>query len=356
VTTLFSGPGPFGFLPEDYVLHLLSISTFGLLLVAIAFTLLTFLARRRNITLERKRNRLSARWDPLILEVLGETEEPGKLLSLVGPNEEFEFLMYLYSYARRVRGEEADVIRELAHPFLPVAAEEVSEKGKRRAQAIRILGLLGMPEYAPTLVEAMDDPHTPVALIAAESLLRPGSQKHLTPLLARLDRFGSWHPFVLARLLADVGPGAAPVLRPILMDPSQSRKARIVVIKALRRIRDIESADLAADLVATEDDQDLLVESLRLLAEVGDSRHRGSLVPLLQRPEFPIRSQALRALASVGNSMDMGYFRDALADPSPWVALEAARGLKALGGEAELNALAVSKGPLSTLALQVLEE
>ena len=211
-----------------------------------------------------------------------------------------------------------------------------------------------MPEYAAVLEKALDDPSPLVVMIAAESLVGPGNPGFVEQVLAHLHRFAGWHPVVLARLLADVGPEATPALRPALAETHRPGWVRIVVAQALRTIRDLESADVAVEVLGKETNPDLLVECLRLLAEVGESRHRKPLLPLLRSPEFPVRAQALRALREVGGPEDLPFFREALEDDSPWVALEAARGMEGLGGIEELKALAVSEDPRSTLARQVL--
>jgi HEAT repeat protein len=244
----------------------------------------------------------------------------------------------------------------MARPFLPAIVERSEKKAFRRAQIIRTVGLLGMPEYGSFLEEALDDPSPLVALMAAESLLRPGFPQYVEQVLARFHRFERWHSAPLTRLLSDVGPEAAPMLRSVLANPSDPTWVRIVVAQALRTLRDVESADLAVHLIESEADSDLLTGCLKLLSEVGETRHREPLLPLLQSSDFPVRAQALRALQAAGSEEDLPFFKEALNDPSPWVALEAARGMAALGGEQDLRWLALSNSPLSVLANQVLEE
>jgi hypothetical protein len=340
---------------DDRIFLILAFSIVGLLGIAVLFTFLTLFLRRKNTREARRWARLEAKWDPVILEVLAGSEGPRSLLDLVLPTERLQFLDYLFLYARRIRGEEMEMLKTLARPFLPALAER--RRGRwpeRRARRIRTLGVLGMPEYAGFLEKALDDPSPLVVMIAAESLVGPGNPGFVEQVLAHLHRFAGWHPVVLARLLADVGPEATPALRPALAETHRPGWVRIVVAQALRTIRDLESADVAAEVLGRETNPDLLVECLRLLAEVGESRHRKSLLPLLRSPEFPVRAQALRALREVGGPEDLPFFREALEDDSPWVALEAARGLEGLGGIEELKALAVSDDPRSTLARQVL--
>lgn len=342
---------------DDRLFLLLSLAIQCLLGLAIVLALLTVFRRWRNTRESRKWMHLAEKWDPVILEVLGGTEPPGPLLALVLPTERFDFLEYLVLYARRIRGEDTEVLKTLARPFLPLLLGRMGSRwGERRAGIVRTLGTLGMPEYAGLLAEALDDPSSTVAFLAAQALLEPGSPGYLRQVTARLHRFHRWHPGLLARLLARVGPEAAPVLRPVLSDSLRPLWVRAVVAQALRLIRDIGSADAAAEVVEGETDEDLVSQCLRLLAEVGESRHKPSLLPLLRSPRFHIRAQALRALQAVGGGEDLPIFRATLGDESPWVAIEAARGMKALGGTEELRVLASSEDRRSIPAREVLAQ
>lgn len=342
---------------DDRLFLLLALAIQGLLGLAVLLALLTVFLRWRNTREARRWERMTGKWDPVILEVMAGTVGPESLLRLVQPTERFDFLDYLTLYARRVRGREREVLKTLARPFLPALAERLpGKRGGRRAGIVRILGILGMPEHAELLERALDDPSPLVAFMAAEALLVPEYPGFLPQVTARLHRFDGWHPALLARLLADVGPDSVAVLRPALTDTRHPLWVRVVIAQALRLMRDIGAADAAAEVLERETDGDLRVECLRLLSEVGESRHRESLLPLLRAPEFHVRAQALRALQAVGGREDLPSFRAALTDESPWVAIEAAKGMRALGGTEELNALALSSDPRSTLAREVLSE
>jgi HEAT repeat protein len=193
-------------------------------------------------------------------------------------------------------------------------------------------------------------------MIAAQSLSGPDHPEFLGLVLDRLHRYQDWHPAFLAGLLADAGPDAGPMLQTALGDETRAGWSRAVVAQALLGLRDLASADTAGEVLGRSDDPELLVACLKLLVEVGESRHRVALLPMLNSPHFPVRSYALKALGAVGTGEDLPEFVEALKDESPWVALEAARGLRALGGSEILEKLALSGGPRSPLALQVMSE
>jgi HEAT repeat protein len=223
-----------------------------------------------------------------------------------------------------------------------------------RARAIRILGALGLPEYAGTIRSALEDPSPQVSLIAAQSLASPLYPEAIGPLLHRFDRFSDWHPTFLSGLLAGPGGAACPHLRFALRDRTRPDWARAIAAQALHNLRDLASADIAAAVLVEGGSPDLQVACLRLVAEFGETRHRHVLMPFLRSPEFSVRAHALKALQTAGDAADHRLFFDAMDDESPWVSLEGARGLRALGAWESLHLLARVGGHRSTLAREVL--
>jgi HEAT repeat protein len=342
---------------DDRIFALLALTILGLFLTAILFSLLTVLLRANNTRKNRLRAGQEAKWDPVILEVLAGAQEPQSLTRFVNPGEELPFLDYLLHYFRRIRGEETTILKDLATPFLPLLAETMSQRGvERRARSVQTLGVLGMPEYVLVVRDTLDDPSPLVSIIAAQSLSEHGRLEFFPSILQQLHRYSDWHPAFLAGLLSDAGADAAPLLRTALGEGSRPGWERGIIAQALRNIRDLDSADVAAKVLDETDDPDLLVPCLRLVAELGEGRHRDALIPHLESLHFPVRSYALRALRTLRVSEDLPLFLRALEDESPWVAMEAARGMRDLGATAHLQALALSDEPRSALALQVMAE
>ena len=350
-------PSPVGLLSSDGLFLILAFPGLALLLLSIFLGFGTLFLRWRGTRKVDRWSRLREEWNSQILEVLAGSLEPDILVKSVQREEGLNFLDFLAEYVRRIRGEERVTLNAMARPFLPSLLEHLKDRlAERRAGAVQTLGLFGMPEYANVLRDALEDPSALVSMAAARSLLSPGQVDHLQDVMDHLHRFSQWHRAVLAQLLAKVGPDAAALLHQALMDSGHPLRIRAVVAHALRILRDVESADLATQVLESETDRELTVECLRLLAEVGESRHRGSVLPLLYHPDFPIRAQALRALRAVGSPEDLSLFSEGMKDESPWVAMEAARGMRFLGGMQELQAMAASPGSRSVLAQQVLAE
>ncbi len=313
--------------------------------------------RIRNTREEAKWAEVEAKWEPVILEVLIGSQPASDLTSRVAPDEELYFVNYLLRYTRLLRGEERERLQELALPYLEPIAEHTNLRDtERRARAVQTLGELGLPTHAGAVVKALDDPSPLVAMIAARSLAKTQYAEHSDAVIARLHRFTNWSPYFLSSMLAGIGPDAAPALRRALRDESHPPQLRAVATTALAFLNDVPAADLAAEALKAETDQEFVAAVLRLLLRVGRPEHLPIIRRLATSPNFFVRSCAVSALGSLGTSEDMQILHDAYRDESPWVALHAARALRDAGQFAVLRELGAAKDERAPLALQVLAE
>ena len=325
--------------------------------VSFAFAAIALLFRLRNAWVERRRSRLTDRWEPLLLEVLGGSAPEAVLLRQVEAAEVQVFLSFLMGYARRLKGEEGATVRRLAKPYLPALATSVSRGGaEKRGLAVHRLAEVGLPDYAVVVAGALEDRSSAVALIAARGLFRRGQERFFPAVLAQLPRFAHVSRSFLASLLSDGGSGAAPLLRAILVDPSTPAVARAVCVDALRLLNDLDTLPLVAEFLRTSSDRELVAACLKLLRQLGHHDHVPLVRPLVRSPDPVIRAAAAGALGAIGNADDMPMLQDALDEDEYWVSLEAARALMALGGIDTLRRLAASTGPWAVLAQQVLSE
>jgi HEAT repeat protein len=155
-------------------------------------------------------------------------------------------------------------------------------------------------------------------------------------------------------MLASMGPSVTATLRSALADPSGESRARAVAAEALQIQGDIGAGDVAADVLRTSRDGDILAATLRLLQEVGRPEH-AEVVRMHTGSEDPaVRAHALRALGIVGGEADIPELVEAMRDPSPWAALNATEGLLAAGGVGLLTRMAASGDGIGVLARQVL--
>jgi HEAT repeat protein len=321
-----------------------------LVIAAYAVTL-----RALNGARERRRARYAEKWKDRLLLALADDEEAAALQRSVTESERLPFIGLTVQYARRMRGDQRETLGRLVRPFLGLVAERARSRSVEvRARAIQTLGILGLPEHGQLLMEALDDPSTLVAMVAARALAHRESPEYAQAVLARLHRFTGWDQRFLASMLASMGPGVAPALRDGLADMRADPRSRAVLADALQIQGDLAAGDVAADTLQTATDRDLLAAVLRLLRDVGRPEHAEAVRAHARSDDPVVRAHALHALGAVGGERDIPQLVDSMRDPSPWAALNAAKGVLAAGGTGVLTEMVGSGDQVGVLARQVL--
>ena len=342
---------------RDQGFLLLSVSAALLLLLSFSFALVAVVLRIGNQRRANRRARHARRWEPAMLEILGGTAPPEAIHERVDEKDGLLFLRFLLGYARRLRGEERRLVREMARPYLHLVVPRLGKGlAESRGDAVLMLARMGMPQYATEVAGALSDPSPTVAMIAARSLFRPGHEDFFPAVLEHLPRFTGWSRSFLASMLAGGGPNAAPLLRAILADPARPALARAVSSDALRELNDLPSVEIAVELLANETDREIVAGCLRILRHLGHAEHVPAIRLMASSRDPVIRATAVAALGAIGGPAEVPLLQEKLDDPSFWVSLEAARGLLALGASRTLQRLADSGGAWATLARQVLAE
>ena len=349
-----------GFAPESFehrLLLVLSDSVVALLLLALAFALLALWMRWQHERHERRWRGLHASWDAEILDVLSGDMPPAEFRKRIVPQQELDFVRFLAPYGWRLRGSDLDVLKQLAHDYMPHVARQLQHKEPGvRAWAVNVIGLFGMPGYERDIVAALDDESAVVVMFAASTLLAQRRVQHIAPVLEQMQRFDRWNVNSAASLLATMGPDALPVLEGIYLDSQRATRPRIVAALALANFSDYAVADAAAALLPGCNDVDLAVATLRLLSKVGQQHHAPYLKQLCESPVEALRIHALRTLRALCTRSDSAFLLQMLDDPSPWVARQAILALDAIGANNLLEDIVQRGHPRALLARQALEE
>jgi HEAT repeat protein len=348
-----------GFVQDpDAIFRFLILVISVLAVTVLAFSAVMLILRWRNERVAAVWRRLEEKWDPLVLDVIVGALAPERLWQCVNRGEEVFFLSYLLRYARRVTGQEREVINELARPYLKQIIPQIHDRSaERRALAVQTLGELGLPDHGDSIVAALDDRSQLVAMIAASALAVRPSQNSEAAVIAHLDRFTGWRQTYLASVLAAPGPSVAPLLREAMVDRSHTVTVRRIATVALTFLLDPAAADPAYIIATEETDRDLRASVLRLLALVGRPEHLPGIRDLAVSSDAVLRGAACHALGALGVAEDRHMLeRATLEDPSSWVALQAARGLLAARGRDVLVLLAESDHERAPVAIQVLAE
>ena len=329
-----------------------------LLVGTVLFSAYAVALRWKHQRRDRLRASLAALWQPALLEVLAHPEKTEAVHRLVEENRRMHFVGFVLQFARRMRGDEVEVLRKVARPYLGLVAERLrSERVEVRARAVQTLGTLGLPGHEDAVICALDDRSLLVAMVAARALTKEENPRYASEVLARVHRFSDWNRPYLASMLSAMGPELSEGLRRRLADESAAPWTRCVMAEALRLQMDFAAGDVAAKVAATTDDEDLQVGVLRLLSEVGRPEHLSVVRPKARSPSPAVRAQALKALGRLGGPDDLPTLLDALDDDFTWAALYAARGVRESGGRRLLEAEASSASDRrGRLAAQVLAE
>ncbi|MGE0159216.1 MAG: HEAT repeat domain-containing protein [Gemmatimonadales bacterium] len=323
--------------------------------VTAVFSAYVLVLRLRHEARDRRRARYVAKWQEPLLLALSDEAEAAALQGVIAPEERIHFVGFAVQYARRLRGDGRVALAHLVKPFLePVLERAESRRIEVRARAIQTLGTLGLPDHAPRLIAALDDPSPLVAMVAARALATEEVPEYAQAVLARLHRFTGWNQRFLASMLAAMGPGVAPTLRNGFADPSGEPRSRAVLAEALRIQGDLEAGDVAAEVLRTATEENLLASTLRLLQDIGRPEHADAVRAHVRAQHPAVRAQALHALGAVGGRDDLPWLLEGLRDESPWAALSAARGVLAAGGPEVLTEIAAAGDGVGVLARQVL--
>lgn len=326
-----------------------------LVLAVFLFASWTLLLRFKNSWKASRWNKLEDRWEPVMLDILSGEAKPEMIWRLVGRREYRYFLQYLVRYHKRITGREQTKIASLARPYLPQIMSDLSDKHpERRAGVIRMISRFGMPEFANVIVDAMDDPSPLVTMVAIRALAKPEHPEYFRIIVNKLPAFLHWSRNYLSSLLVQCGSDIIPVVRKSFANSDFPPEIRAVFGQALMEFKDPHSASIAAYILETETDREVLSAALRLLSEVGRAEDIPKVKRLVYWSDPVVRTQAVKALRSLAGPEDAQYFRELFDDPSKWVAIQAATGLANLGARHILRALAQSAHKRADLARQAL--
>ena len=340
----------------EMALQVLILTIVFLLILTLIIAMGVVLLRIKNNVIAKRYSRLEQSWEGQIMDYLSADGVDLKPIAIRKADRLF-FVQYLYRFASRLRGQELQIIKDLARPHLPMVARKLqSGYPELRARNINILATLGFPEFIQPIIEALNEDAPIVKMAAARILADSNYPEHIGLIMPVLSSFDEWSLNFLASMLAGMGPEIASRLREELLNPEGSVRVRIASAEALRRMGDLAAPDIAVQVLEFGLDPELSASCLKILRDMGTPRHRPLLLGLVASPVEVIRIHAMSALGSVGSIKDSNTLRKGLDDPSAWVALQAARSMGHLNATELLEAIARSDHPRAAIARQILAE
>lgn len=341
----------------EIALQIIILTVVFLFVLTIIIAAGVVLLRMKNNLVSKRYSRLEKSWEGQIMGALSSDENEAHPEMVIKRRDRDFFVQYLYRFASRLRGQELQIIKDLAAPHLPMIASKL-QRGypELRARNINILATLGFPEYIDPIIHALREDAPIVKMAAARILAHADYPEHIDLILPELSHFDEWSMNFLSSMLSEMGPSIAPRLREELLNREASTRVRIAAAEALRQMGDLAAPDTAVQVLETGDDPELGATCLKILRDMGTPRHRPLLLGLVGSPEEIIRIHALAALGSVGLESDATIMMKGLNDSSSWVALQAGKALIQIKSTQLLEEIAVSDHPRASIAQQILAE
>lgn len=332
-------------------LDILLYAVLTLLASTLLFMVGVFVLRGRNQRAARRWQQADERWGNLLLDVLAQEAEPETLTERVAASDRDRFIEFLAGYSRRLRGLEQSILADLAIPFRSRIERMLgAPRPETRAQGVQIASVLGGDDAERLIAPALDDRSPLVNMVAARALSSRRSHGFLQTILVRSARFEEVDLRYMSTMIAGVGTAAMATLRNTLGDEKARPYARAVAADALMRMRDLESASVAARVLEHTTDTDIRIAALLLLGVVGHADHCGIVISFLEAGDAAVRGAATTALGSIGDKDHVPLLEQRLEDASPWVRLRAAQAIRQLGGAAALREAADRPGRDSVVA------
>jgi hypothetical protein len=225
-----------------------------------------------------------------------------------------------------------------------------------RARSAELLGLLG--QHAPLaelelLLER--DRDSEVRIVAARALGEIGDPSSAGVLVRSVSGANPVPLRIVARSLARLGPGAAPVLVETMR--SRDPVARAVAAEILGLGGAVTAVGVLASHVLHDPDDDVRVRCARALGRIGVPSALSVLARCVDPAEqLALRAVAARAIGEVGGSQAVALLEPLLLDDEHRVAANAARAMGRLGPRAtnRLREVADGGGPGAVYAAEAL--
>jgi len=282
---------------------------------------------RKNTTTEQSLNR-EQRWEPRLIKFLAGDLLATEITAQIPDGDHLHFLRFLAKHADRTIAPQRQLLNDLALPFLESLMPGIrSNNIGDRAQAVRILGTLGLPKYQSVLMRTLRDDTLVVRMVAAQTLIHNEKTRDAHTLLGHLNYFDNVSEDYLASLLAKAGNTAGPDMRSFLALKDNPTKLRAIAANALYYLNDSAATNVAASILAPHIPPRLMLPCLNIISIWGRPEHAPVVRKLFPIQTTSILASACRALGKVGDNSDVPHLLKSMEHPSPWVNLAAAQAL-----------------------------
>ncbi len=316
-----------------------------------------FFVRGARMVSERRRDRLAARYRPLVEALLDPDLAPGAIRRLgASPVRHRPAVEGLLLAAVKVAsGTFVDQVRAAASHLGLVEAWTTALGDSRwwmRAEAARALGCVREDAVVPALMARLDDDHEEVRAAAVESLGLIGDPRAIDALVAGLSRESRQQRSRVVLALRAFGPS---VVEPLLAYNLRHPHDTATVAELLGQVHAVTAVDTLTSW-CSDARPEVRAAALGALGTLGPcaSTYYYALRALGDEVEV-VRAMAARAVARCQRRDAAPYLATGLNDE--WaVAAQCARGLRELGPAGRRELERVVEGPATALARQMIWE
>jgi HEAT repeat protein len=337
----------------------------GLTVTVVVLTLLVLAVWAEGNARQRRRARLTLRWEPLVLEYLCAVDDPARdaavdrIRSAVAARDLDAFATLVLGYLSELRGDDAERLRVVARALGIVKRARHGLRSRnpwRRALAARALGLLRARGHAGALIDATADRHPVASFAAAAALIQIGGRELVAAAAMALGRRDDWNTAQTHELLDQGGVELGMDLFRLLQRTSPEDPRARTLTEMLGQIRFVDAAATLREWLGRDPPIEVRVSIVRALGRMEDGESADMIRGQLVNPFWVVRSQAALALGRVGDHDAVPALERALQDDSFWVRCNAAIALHQLGipGREALERAARGSGPTALVAREAL--
>jgi HEAT repeat protein len=283
---------------------------------------------------ERRKERLRERWEPVFHGRIAGDEEA---LPRLGKSERLMFLGLWAHQLGYVRDEAARAVVEVGRD-VGIAAFVLrllhSPYDWKRVVAMQAAGLLRLDEARETLISKLAPSRPRSSMAAVSALLLIDLQRGLQG-LEQLLRYPRWPLVAMLSIVRSAGPQAIGTLSAMTLSALPGRAKEIAQLIELTG--DASALPALRERLQFSRDDEEIASIIRAIGRLGGAEDHPTILALTAHSSWIVRMQSACALGLLGGTEDHGRLLMLLRDPVWWVRYRAAQALLILLGASWLR-------------------
>jgi len=307
------------------------------LLLNIAALVLSSIAMRfQRESVQRRRERFRARWEPLLYGRMSGDDDP---LPCLARSERMMFLTLWLQLQGYVRDEAAQALvragRELdLREYVLRLLNDRSDW--KRVVAMRAAASLRLEEACAGLLAKIAQDRPKSSLAAARALLQINPELGFAGLQRALSHL-EWSPVAMVGIVKAGGSRAVQMLAQLVRSAPPGGAKQVV--RLIEMIEDDSALPALRERLLSNQDDEETAAILHALGRLGGAKDRETALGFLAHASWLVRMQSASALGSLGAEPDCDRLLPLLRDGNWWVRYRSGQSLLRIKGPAAIAAL-----------------